>query len=175
LLLSGGILLMQPASASVKPETSLPAAAAIYMKHDRIKAQKLFEQYCTKCHSAQTALSRRTYQDWRVGVTYRHGKSQDWLPEKDAKEIFLHFIVHLEPELKRLISGKNILIEKSWRILITTVSGILTFILLFLTYLFAHSKHLRKKWFKAHKTLAKATFVIAILHGGLCFYLFVLK
>lgn len=40
LLLSGGILLIQPASASVKPETSLPAATAIYMKHDRVKAQK---------------------------------------------------------------------------------------------------------------------------------------
>ncbi len=154
---------------------AFPKDAAAYLKHNKKEAQRLFVKDCTRCHSAKVALSRRTYQDWLAGITERHGKSAGWIPEKDAKKIFFHLIVHLEPELKQLVAGKNVVVQKNWALLTCTISGILTILLFFLTYLFAHSKKLREKWFKGHKTFAKITLLIAIFHGGFCFYLFVMK
>ena len=175
ILLLAGFLLTLPRAFSAEKSYTLPKDTATYLKHNKKEAQKLFEKDCTRCHSAKTALSRRTYQDWLAGITARHGKSAGWIPEKNAKKIFFHLIVHLEPELKRLVAGKNVVVEKNWAILLCTISGILTFVLLILAYLFAHNKKLRKKWFKGHRHFAKATLLVALFHGGLCFYLFVLK
>ncbi len=170
-----GLLIVPPNAFCTEKSYALPKDTANYLKHSKKEAQRLFEKDCTRCHSAKTALSRRTYQDWLAGITERHGKSAGWIPEKDAKKIFFHLIVHLEPELKQLVTGKNVVVQKNWTLLLCTISGILTFVLLILTYLFAHNKKLRKKWFKGHRTFAKITLLVAIFHGGLCFYLFVLK
>ncbi len=169
------ILLFTQSTAMAAGNYTLPQSTIAYLKHNRKEAERIFKKDCTKCHSAKTALSRRAYQDWLLGITYRHGKSKGWIPEKDAKKIFFHLIVHLEPEFKQLTGSKNIIVIKNWSILLCTITGISTFLLLCLTLLFAHNKFLRRKWFSAHRNFAKATFVIALFHGGLCFYLFVLK
>jgi len=173
--LLAAILLIQPATTMAADNYTLPRSTVTYLEHNKKEAQKIFEKDCTRCHSAETALSRRTYQDWLLGITYRHGKSKGWLPEQDAKEIFFHLIVHLEPELKQLVAAKHLVIVKNWTILLCTISGLLTFLLLCLTLLFAHNQKLRRRWFGAHRNFAKATLVVALFHGGLCFYLFVLR
>jgi len=175
-LLVVGFSLAAPLTAQCSGEAyALPKDTTTYLKHNKVEAQKLFVKDCTKCHSEKTALSRRTYQDWLTGITYRHDKSEKWIPEEDAKKIFFHLIVHLEPELKQLVAGGNVVVEKNWLIILCTVSGILTLVLFFLVFSFANFKKLRKRWFKLHMRLAKITILIALFHGGLCFYLFVLK
>jgi len=59
-----------------------------YLVHDSQMAEKLFKEKCTSCYSSNTALSRRAYQDWRLGITKRHGQSPNWLSDQEARTIF---------------------------------------------------------------------------------------
>ena len=169
------LIVGQSSSLSAEKGYSLPKETATYLKHNKKEAQRLFEKDCTKCHSEETALSRRAHQDWLLGITYRHGKSKEWIPENEARKIFFHLIVHLEPELKEMVSKGNIIIVKNWSVLLCILSGILTLLLLITTFSIAYFKKLRVRWFKFHKKIAKVTIMVAIFHGGLCLYLFVLR
>ncbi len=144
------------------------------LKHDIVAAEKLFEKRCTECHSVDTALSSRAYRDWRLGISQRHGKASDWLSDEDARRIFLHLVIHLEPHLKTTLQAKRVEPKKNWKILICLISGFSTIALLIATLALGHSKTLRRKWFKGHGFFATATLIAAIFHGSYCFYLFVL-
>jgi hypothetical protein len=142
------------------------------LKHDAVAAEKLFEKRCTECHSIDTALSSRAYRDWRLGISQRHGKGADWLSDKDARLIFLHLVVHLEPQIKAAVQAKRIEPKEHWKILICLVGGFSTLALLIATVVLGHNKALRRKWFKGHRYFATATLVVAIIHGAYCFYVF---
>jgi hypothetical protein len=143
-----------------------------FLRHDTVRAEKLFETRCTECHSIDTALSSRAYRDWRLGISQRHGKGAGWLSDEDARKIFLHLIVHLEPELKTAVQAEMVEPKENWTILICLISGFSTLALLIATVIFGHNKALRKKWFKGHSWFATATLIAAIIHGTYCFYLF---
>ena len=145
------------------------------LKHDIVVAEKLFEKKCTECHSVDTALSSRAYRDWRLGISQRHGKGSDWLSDEDARRIFLHLVVHLEPHLKTAVQAERVEPKENWKILICLISGFSTLALLITAVIFGHSKTLRRKWFKGHSYFATATLITAVIHGGYCFYLFILK
>jgi hypothetical protein len=145
-----------------------------YLQHDIEAAQQAVEKRCAQCHSLDTALSSRAYRDWLAGIAQRHGKGLGWIPEEDAKQIFLHLIVHLEPKLKTAVQVKMIEPRENWKLLICLLSGLGTIGLLVVTLIFGHSKTLRRKWFKGHSYFAAATLFAAIFHGSYCFYFFVL-
>ena len=145
------------------------------LKHDIVAAQKLFEKRCTECHSVDTALSSRAYRDWRLGISQRHGKGSDWISDEDARRIFLHLVVHLEPHLKTAVQAERVEPKANWEIIICLISGFVTISLLVTTLIFGHSKKLRRKWFKGHSYFAIMTLTSAIIHGGYCSYLFILK
>lgn len=146
-----------------------------HLEHDIPKAQQIFEKRCTECHSINKALSSRTYRDWLSGISQRHGKSYEWISEEEARQIFLHLLVHLEPEFKISIQAKRLELKENWKILFCLISGFITIALLITTLIFGHSKKLRKKWFKGHSYFAIATFISAIIHGSYCFYIFMLR
>lgn len=145
------------------------------LEHDTAAAEKLFERRCTECHSIDTALSSRAYRDWRLGISQRHGKDAGWLSDEDARLIFLHLVVHLEPQIKTAVTAKQVEPKENWELLICLISGFLTISLLVTTLIFGHSKTLRRKWFKGHGYFAITTLISAIIHGGYCSYLFILK
>jgi len=142
------------------------------LRHDMEKADKIFLKTCTKCHSMETALSSRAYLDWLAGISQRHGKGSGWIPEEDARQIFLHLVVHLEPQFQMTVQAKRVEPKENWKILIRLISGFGTIALLIATLILGHSKTLRRKWFKGHSYFATATLISAIIHGGYCFYLF---
>jgi hypothetical protein len=142
------------------------------LEHDIVAAEKLFERRCTECHSIETALSSRAYRDWRLGISQRHGKGADWLSDKDARLIFLHLVLHLEPQIKTAVQAKRIEPKEDWKNLICLVGGFSTLALLITTVVLGHNKPLRRKWFKGHRYFAMATLVVAIIHGAYCFYMF---
>lgn len=144
------------------------------LKHDIVVAEKFFAKRCTECHSVDTALSSRAYRDWRLGISQRHGKASDWISDEDAKEIFFHLVIHLEPHLKTTLQAEKVEFKQNWKILICLISGFSTITLLITTLVLGHSKTLRRKWFKGHGYFATATLVAAIFHGSYCFYLFIL-
>jgi len=144
------------------------------LQHDIEKAEEIFQKTCTECHSMDTALSSRAYLDWLAGISQRHGKGSGWISDENAKEIFLHLIVHLEPQFQIDIQAKKIEPKENWRILICLISGFSTIALLIATLVLGHSKTLRRRWFKGHGYFATATLITAILHGSYCFYFFVL-
>jgi hypothetical protein len=144
------------------------------LQHNMVAAEKLFEKRCTECHSIDTALSSRAYRDWRLGISQRHGKGPDWLSDKDARLIFLHLVVHLEPNLKTTLEAKRVKPKENWKILICLVSGFSTITLLIATFVLGHNRTLRRTWFKGHGYFATATLIAAVFHGSYCFYLFVL-
>jgi hypothetical protein len=119
-----------------------------------------------------TALSSRAYRDWRAGISQRHGKGADWIPDEDATLIFLHLITHLEPALKTTVEAKAVEPKQNWKILIALISGFSTLSLLITTVFWGHSRTLRKRWFKGHAYFATATLIAAVIHGGYCFYIF---
>ena len=145
------------------------------LRHDIEKAGELFQKRCTECHSMETALSSRAYRDWLTGISDRHGKGYDWIPEEEAKLVFLHLLVHLEPQVKATIEAKRFEPKENWKILICLITGFMTIALLSTTLIFGHSKRLRRMWFKGHSYFAITTFVSAIIHGGYCSYVFILK
>ncbi len=142
------------------------------LRHDIVAAEKLFEKRCTECHSIDTALSSRAYLDWLAGISQRHGKGSGWIPDEDARQIFLHLVVHLEPQFQRTVQAKRVEPKENWKILICLISGFGTIALLITTLILGHSKTLRRKWFKGHGFFATATLIAAIIHGGYCFYMF---
>jgi hypothetical protein len=144
------------------------------LRHDIEKADKIFQRTCTECHSMETALSSRAYLDWLTGISQRHGRGLDWISDEDARLIFLHLIVHLEPRFQSTIQAKRIEPKENWKILICLISGLVTIALLIATQVLGHSKTLRRKWFKGHGYFATATLVAALFHGSYCFYFFVL-
>jgi len=143
-----------------------------YLQHDIESAQRSFERRCTECHSINTALSSRAYRDWLTGIAQRHGKGSGWIPEEEAKQIFLHLIVHLEPNLKTAVQAEMVEPEENWQILICLIGGFTTLALLITTLVFGHNKALRRRWFKGHSYFATATLIAAIIHGTYCFYIF---
>jgi hypothetical protein len=145
-----------------------------HLQHDIEAAQQAFEKRCIQCHSLDTALSSRAYRDWLTGIAQRHGKGSGWIPEEDAKQIFLHLIVHLEPQVKTAVQVKIMEPQTNWKILICLIGGFVTIALLIATLILGHSKTLRRRWFKGHSYFATATLIAAIIHGSYCFYLFVL-
>jgi hypothetical protein len=146
-----------------------------HLRHDIERAEQSFERRCTECHSINTAVSSRAYRDWLAGISQRHGKGSSWIPDEDAKRIFLHLIVHLEPQFEAAIQAKRIEPKENWKILICLISGFSTLALLITTVVFGHSKTIRRKWFKGHGYFATATLIAAIIHGSYCFYMFILK
>jgi hypothetical protein len=148
------------------------AHVPVHLQHDILVAHEAFEKRCTKCHSMNTALSSRAYRDWLSGITQRHGKGSDWIPDEDARQIFLHLIVHLEPQFKTAVQAPRFEPKENWKILICLISGFSTLTLLIVTVVFGHNKVLRRKWFKGHSYFARATLIAAIIHGGYCFYMF---
>ncbi|MFW6115132.1 MAG: hypothetical protein ACOC6E_02415 [Thermodesulfobacteriota bacterium] len=144
-----------------------------HLQHDVERAQQIFERRCTECHSMNTALSSRAYRDWLTGIAQRHGKGSGWIPDEDARLVFLHLIVHLEPQVKTAIQTEMLEPEVNWRILICLIGGFVTIALLIATLILGHSKTLRRQWFKGHSYFAAATLIAAVIHGGYCFYLFV--
>jgi hypothetical protein len=142
------------------------------LRHDIEKADKIFHKTCTECHSMDTALSSRAYLDWLAGISQRHGKGSGWIPDEDARQIFLHLIVHLEPKFKTAVQAKRVEPKENWKILICLISGFSTLALLITTVVFGHNKTLRRRWFKGHSYFATATLIAAIIHGGYCFYMF---
>jgi hypothetical protein len=142
------------------------------LQHDIERAQQLFERRCTECHSLTTALSSRAYRDWRLGISQRHGKGADWISDDDARLLFLHLVVHLEPQFKTPARAKRVEPKENWKILISLMSGFTTLALLIATVVLGHNTTLRRKWFKGHSYFATATLIAAILHGVYCFYLF---
>jgi len=146
-----------------------------HLRHDIETADQIFKRRCTECHSADKALSSRASADWLLGISQRHGKSYDWISEQEARQIFLHLIVHLEPTVKAISAEKPLVTKADWRILICLGSGLVTILLLITTLCFGHSKNLRRKWFRGHSYFALITLISAIIHGSYCFYLFILK
>jgi len=144
------------------------------LRHDIEKADKIFQKTCTECHSMDTALSSRAYLDWLTGISQRHGKRSDWITDENANLIFLHLVVHLEPQFKKAVQAERLEPKENWKILICFISGFGAIALLITTLILGHSKTLRRKWFKGHSYFATATLVAAIFHGSYCFYLFVL-
>ena len=94
------------------------------------------------------ALTRRTYQDWKLGVAYRHGKPEDWLSDEEAHEIFMHLIVHVEPELKEVILKQSTFNLANWRFLLVYISGALAFLLFLGTFALGKFKALRRRYFR---------------------------
>jgi hypothetical protein len=146
-----------------------------HLQHDIETANQIFKRRCTECHSIDTALSIRVSADWLLGVSQRHRKSYDWISEQEARQIFLHLLVHLEPKVKTIIVEKPLVTRGDWRILLCLVSGLVTILLLITTLLFGHSRNIRRKWFRGHSYFATMTLISAIIHGSYCFYMFVLK
>jgi len=147
-----------------------------YIEHNPEVAQKLFLQKCTKCHTEKKALSLKTYKIWKDGLLYMHDKPEKWLNDKDAKLIFLHLLIHLEPDIVNTIlksrkSEKRI----NWWIFFTYFTGILTIIFMLITFAIAWHKKLRKKYFKKHRYFAQITVALSIIHGLYSFYIFVLR
>jgi len=142
------------------------------LRHDIEKADTIFQKTCTGCHSTDTALSSRAYLDWLGGISQRHGKDSGWIPDEDARQVFLHLLVHLEPEFQRTVQAKRVEPEENWKILICLISGFSTLVLLVVTVFFGHNRALRKRWFKGHRYFATATLIAAIIHGTYCFYIF---
>ena len=153
---------------------SASAQIPLTLRHDVEKAEKIFHETCTECHSMETALSSRAYLDWLAGISQRHGKGSDWISDENARLIFLHLIVHLEPQFQRTIQAKRLEPKENWKILICLISGFSTIALLIATLVLGHSKTLRRKWFKGHGYFATVTLIAAIFHGSYCFYLFML-
>jgi hypothetical protein len=145
------------------------------LRHDIEDADQVFEKRCTRCHSLNTALSSRAYRDWLAGISERHEKGYDWIPDEEARLAFLHLIVHLEPHVKATVEAGTLKPKVNWEILICLISGFLTISLLATTLIFGHSKSLRRKWFKGHSYFAITTLISAIIHAGYCSYLFILK
>ena len=143
-----------------------------FLRHDIERAEQLFERRCTECHSINTALSSRAYRDWRLGISQRHGKGSDWISDEDARLIFLHLVVHLEPQFKTPAQAKRVEPKENWKIIISLISGFTTLALLIATVVLGHNKTLRRKWFKGHGYFATVTLIVAIIHGAYCFYLF---
>jgi hypothetical protein len=146
-----------------------------HLQHDIETADRIFKTRCTECHSIDTALSIRVSSDWLLGVSQRHGKSYDWISEQEARQIFLHLLVHLEPKVKTIIEEQPLVAKGDWRIFLCLVSGLVTILLLITTLFFGHSRNIRRKWFKGHSYFAVMTLIFAIIHGSYCFYMFVLK
>jgi hypothetical protein len=167
-------LLLIVVSPTMDMRGSASAQIPQHLRHDIEKADTIFHKTCTQCHSMETALSSRAYLDWLAGIAQRHGKGSGWIPEEDARQIFLHLIVHLEPQVKTAVQAKMVEPKMNWKILICLISGFGTIALLMTTLILGHSKTLRRKWFKGHGFFATATLIAAIIHGGYCFYLFVL-
>ncbi len=141
-----------------------------YLKHDPKIAEKLFEAKCTRCHSKEKALSRRTFQDWKLGITLRHKQPKNWLSDQEAKIIFLHMVVHLEPEITEIAFQKSIS-KPNWRFILIYLSGGLAFTFLGLTFLVGKFKTLRRRFFKRHRTLAHIGIFFAVFHISYILYL----
>jgi len=171
---SMGFLLLAATCSTLSGTSAVNAHVPEALQHDIDKAQKVFQRRCTECHSLNTALSSRAYRDWLTGISQRHGKDYDWIPEGEAKLLFLHLVVHLEPQVKATIEAKRVEPEVNWKRLICLISGLATILLLATTFLFGHVRGLRRRWFKGHSYFATAALVSAILHGGYCTYIFVL-
>ncbi|MCD6293526.1 MAG: hypothetical protein J7M20_01090 [Deltaproteobacteria bacterium] len=146
-----------------------------YLKHSEKTAQKLFEEKCTQCHSAKQALSKRTYLDWKDGIAYRHGKSEDWLSDYDARNIFMHLVVHLEPEVKESALSQSGFDKTNWRFILVYLIGILAYCFLVITFLIGSVKSLRRRFFRWHRFWASFTITIASVHVLYVFYFFFLK
>jgi len=168
------IILMVIIGLAVGFHSAAHAQVPEFLRHDVEKADQLFEMRCIECHSMQTALSSRAYRDWRLGISQRHGKGSSWISDDDARQIFLHLIVHLEPKFKNAVQAERVEPKENWKILICLISGFSTLALLIATVVFGHSKGLRRMWFKGHSYFAAATLIAATIHGGYCFYMFVL-
>ncbi len=134
-------------------------------------AQTLFEKKCGACHETQKALTRRTYQDWKLGVAHRHGKPENRLSDKEAREIFMHLIVHVEPELKEVILKQSTFNLANWRFLLVYISGALAFLLFLGTFAVGKFKALRMRYFKYHRRLAHVAVLLASFHVIYGFYL----
>ncbi len=143
-----------------------------HLRHDIQEAEQLFRKRCTECHSMEAALSSRAYRDWRLGISHRHGKGSGWISDEEAELIFIHLVVHLEPNLEPDIQAKEMEPKENWKILICLITGFSTLALLVTTVIFGHNKKLRRKWFKGHGFFAVATLAAAIIHGGYCSYVF---
>lgn len=167
-------LLLIPVSLIMDIRRSASAQVPRTLRHDIEKAEEVFQKRCTECHSTETALSSRAYMDWLAGISQRHGKGSDWISEGNAKLIFLHLIVHLEPQFQRAVQARRLEPKENWKIFFCLISGFTTIALLIATIVLGHSKALRRKWFKGHGFFATATLIAAIFHGSYCFYLFVL-
>lgn len=146
-----------------------------YLKHSKKTAQKLFEEKCTQCHSAKQALSKRTYQDWKGGIAYRHGKSEDWLSDDEARNIFMHLVVHLEPEVTESVLSQSGIDKTNWRFILVYLIGILAYCSLLITFLIGSVKSLRRRFFRRHRFWASFTIAIASVHVLYVFYFFFLK
>ncbi len=149
--------------------------AAAYFEHSPQKAQELFKKKCTGCHSADQALSRRTYLDWKDGIAYRHGKSDKWLSDDDARILFMHLVVHLEPEIKDAALSQAGYSKTNWRFILTISIGILAYVSLLITFLIGSVKPLRRRFFRRHRRWAFFALGIASVHALYVLYFFFLK
>ncbi len=152
---------------------SPPAAA--HLEHSPQKAQELFRKKCTGCHSAARALSRRTYLDWKDGIAYRHGKPDSWLSDDDARNLFLHLVVHLEPEVKEAALSQAGDSKTNWRFILTIAIGTLAYVSLLITFLIGSVKPLRRRFFRRHRRWAFFAIGIASVHALYVLYFFFLK
>ena len=160
----------------VHNEAKISQESLHYIEHDSKLAEKIFEKKCTQCHSKDKALSMRAYKIWKNGITYMHDKSPKWLNDKEARLIFLHMVIHLEPEIKKaLLSEKSQKKSINWWIFFTYFTGIITIILMIITFSIAWNKKLRKKYFKKHKMFGQLTVIMSIIHGLYSFYIFVIR
>ena len=159
----------------VHNEAAISQESLHYIEHDSKVAEKIFEKKCTQCHSKDKALSIRAYKIWKNGITYMHDKSPKWLSDKQSRLIFLHMVIHLEPEIKAAILNEKEKKEINWWIFFTYFTGIITIILMIMTFSIAWNKKLRKKYFKKHKMFGQLTVIMSIIHGLYSFYIFVLR
>ena len=157
-------------------ENKLSAKTLHYVEHDSKIAEKIFEKRCTECHSKKKALSKRAYKIWKKGITYMHDKPVKWLSDNESRLIFLHMVIHLEPEIKAVIlKEKKDKREINWWIFFTYFTGFITIILMIITFSIAYNKKLRKKYFKKHKMFGQLTVLMSIIHGLYSFYIFVIR
>lgn len=154
---------------------SISQKAVAYFEHSPEKAQDLFEEKCTSCHSAEQALSRRTYLDWKEGISYRHGKSSNWLSDDEARSLFMHLVVHLEPEVKEAALSQTGFDTTNWRFILTSLIGILAYGSLLVTFLIGSVKSIRRRFFRRHRPWAFFAISLASFHVLYVFYFFFLK
>jgi len=157
-------------------ENKISRQSLHYIEHNSKVAQKIFEKRCTECHTKKKALSLRAYKIWKNGLTYMHDKSNKWLNDKEARLIFLHMVIHLEPEIKEaILKEKKEKNQINWWIFFTYFTGFITIFLMLITFSIAWNKKLRKKYFKKHKMFGQLTVLMSIIHGLYSFYIFVIR